>query len=377
MGRAIRLAPDGVLPTLGAQARSRGVRTGWCAGLVLLSACSEAAAPAANDVRDDLHPSLTRAEPARSEPAVISAEASADAGPLPQTARPYEAVATGTVVFQSDVAGRPKIFALDVATGQVRQVTHGADWRDESPRWSPDGQSIAFSSNRAHYGAEPEAGTPDLDVYVMRADGTQVRRLTTDPGNDQDPSWLPDGRSLVFSSDRASRGDLFRVRLADGHTDRLTTNFVGRAIMPAVAPDGSKVAFAAQTLRVGDFWNFQVHILDLATGRTTPVAASGGACWPSWTPDGSAIFNVQLDREPSSIQRRELSGAVAVAHASPTLWSYYPRVSPDGAWLVVSVSPAHHDGENWDLALVSTTDPSRRIPLTTGAGNDRLADWKP
>ncbi len=185
------------------------------------------------------------------------------------------------------------------------------------------------------------------------------------------------GSGLVFSSDRASRGDLFRVRLADGHTERLTTNFVGRAIMPAVAPDGGRVAFAAQTLRVGDFWNFQVHILDLASGRTTPVPASGGACWPSWTADGRAIFNVQLDREPSSIQRRDLSGAVAVAHASPTLWSYYPRVSPDGAWLVMSVSPEHHDGENWDLALVSTTDPGRRIALTTGAGNDRLADWKP
>ena len=236
--------------------------------------------------------------------------------PLPQTASPFQAATTGTLVFQSDVAGRPKIFTVDVATGQVRQITQGTEWRDESPRWSPDGQSIAFTSNRAHYGATPEAGTPDLDVYVMRADGSQVRRITTDPGNDHDPSWLPDGQSLVFSSDRASRGDLYRVRLSDGHTTRLTTNFVGRAIMPAVSPDGAKVAFAAQTLRVGAFWNFQVHLLDLASGRTEPVPASGGACWPAWSPDGRVLYSVQLDSEPSAIQRRDLSnGAVQVAHA--------------------------------------------------------------
>jgi TolB protein len=300
------------------------------------------------------------------------------AGPVPAAAQPFQSVTGGTIVFQSDVQGRPKIFAMDVATGQVRPLTTGTDWRDESPRWSPDGQFIAFTSNRAHYGAQPEAGTPDLDIYVMRADGSQVRRITTDPGNDHDPSWLPDGASLVFSSDRASRGDLYQVRVDDGHTERLTTNFVGRAIMPAVSPDGRRVAFAAQTLRVGDFWNFQVHLLDLASGRTEPIPASGGACWPAWSPDALTLYNVQLDSEPSAIQRRDLaSGAVTLAHANPSLWSYYPRVSPDGQWLAMSLSPEHHEGENWDLALVSTTDPSRRVALTTGAGNDRLPDWKP
>ncbi len=284
----------------------------------------------------------------------------------------------GTLVYQSDAPGRPKIFTIDVASRQVRQVTTGDDWRDESPRWSPDGQWIAFTSNRAHYGSQPEAGTPDLDVYVMRPDGTEVRRITTDPGNDHDPSWMPDGQSLVFSSDRASRGDLYRVRLADGHTDRLTTNFVGRAIMPAVSPDGTRVAFAAQTLRVGAFWNFQVHMLDLASGTTEPVPASGGACWPSWSPDGRILYNVQLEREPSAIQRRDMTaGTVATAHADPSLWSYYPRVSPDGQWLALSVSPEHHEGEDWDLALVSTTDPTERVVLTSGPGNDRLPDWKP
>ena len=237
---------------------------------------------------------------------------------MPQTARPFQSVTTGTLVFQSDIAGRPKLFSMDLANGTVRQLTTGDQWRDESPRWSPDGQFIAFASNRAHYGPQAEQGSPDLDVYVMRADGSQMRRLTSDPGNDADPSWLPDGQSLVVTSDRSSRGDLYRVRLADGHADRLTTNFVGRAIMPAVSPDGRTVAFAAQTLRIGEFWNFQVHLLDLTTGQTRPVTASGGACWPAWSGDGTTLYNVQLDREPTAIQRRALAtGTVSLAHAIP------------------------------------------------------------
>jgi hypothetical protein len=43
----------------------------------------------------------------------------------------------------------------------------------------------------------------------------------------------------------------------------------------------------------------------------------------------------------------------------------------------MSLSPEHHDGENWDLALVSTADPARRVMLTVGPGNDRLPDWQP
>ena len=57
------------------------------------------------------------------------------------------------------------------------------------------------------------------------------------------------------------------------------------------------------------------------------------------------------------------------------LWSYYPRWSPDGARLSMSVSPAHHDGENWDLAVVEVQT-GAWTRLTHGAGNDRLADWK-
>ena len=60
----------------------------------------------------------------------------------------------------------------------------------------------------------------------------------------------------------------------------------------------------------------------------------------------------------------------------PTRWHYYPDFSNDGQWLAFSVSPAHHQGEDWDLAIAAP-DGSKYHRLTTGPGNDRLPDWKP
>jgi Tol biopolymer transport system component len=318
---------------------------------------------------------------AAAAPAVTAESAgSAGARNLPEVVKPFPAGLSGTLVFQSDREGRTKIYSLDLASGQVRPLTDGDAWRDENPRWSPDGTRIAFKSNRAHYsGNAPEQGKADYDLYTMNADGSDVRRLTTDAANEHDPSWAPDGKSIVYSSDKDSRGDLYRLWLANGRVERLTRHFVGRAIMPTVSPDGSRVAFAAQTMRAGQFWLFQVHILDLASKAATPLAGNGGACWPAWMPDSSGLAFVRLDQEPSALATQKLQGGAAAQSLvkDAKLWSYYPDWSPDGRQVAFSVSPAHHDGEDWDLALVDASQPGKFVKLTTGAGNDRLPDWKP
>lgn len=293
----------------------------------------------------------------------------------PQIVAPFPKGLTGTLVFQSDLAGpgnpqgRSRIYTLDLGTGAITAITHGRDHRDENPRWSPDGTRLAFKSNR---------GANNYDLYVMDANGGTVVRLTDHPANDQDPAWMPDGQSLIFTSERDSRGDLYRVWLSDRRVERLTHNFVGRAIMPSVSPDGRSIAFAAQTLERLNFWDFQIHVLDLATGRTRGLDNSGGACWPTWSPDGQSIANVLLATEPSTIQvRRADGGAARTVRGDPSRWHYYPEWSRDGRLLVMSVSPAHHDGEDWDLAITSTDGSRPYQRLTTGPGNDRLPDWKP
>jgi TolB protein len=293
---------------------------------------------------------------------------------LPSAVSPFPTGLTGTLLFSSDRRGpdnpdgRNHLFTLELATRTVTQLTSGGNHHDQSPRWSPDGRRIAFTSSRGG----------NFDLYVMDADGKNVTRVTEHAANDMDPAWMPDMQSLIFSSDRDSRSDLYRVWIADRRVDRLTHHFVGRAIMPNVSPDGTRVAFAAQTLQRLQFWDYQVHVLDLATGRTRPIDNSGGACWPNWSPDGRFLANVLLAKEPSTIQVRNPDGGGArELAADPKRWAYYPDWSKDGRLIALSVSPAHHEGEDWDLALIPA-DGSRPLQkLTAGAGNDRQPDWKP
>ena len=310
--------------------------------------------------------------------AVSLAVGAAQAPPLPQAVRAWTPRA-GTLVFQSDRAGRPAIYTLALASGAVARLSGDPRWTETNPRWSPDGRRVVFASNRAHYeGATPETGTADMDLWLVNSDGSGRIRLTDHPGNDTDPVWDADGQSVVFSSDRDSRGDLYRVRLDTRATTRLTRHFVGRAIMPATGPAGSRLAFAAQTLRMGAFWDFQVHLLDPRSGVTTAVAADAGACWPSWSRDGRLLAHVSLGRDvPSTLRIHDVASGTSRPVPTPRdLWSYYPEWSPDDTMLAFSVSPAHHEGENWDLAVIDLKT-GAWARLTEGAGNDRLPDWTP
>ena len=306
--------------------------------------------------------------------ALLLASLAIQAQSLPTAVSPLPAGATGTLVFQSDRRGpdnpdgRNHIFTLDLSSGRVTQLTSGRNHHDQHPKWSPDGKRISFISSRGG----------NFDLWMMNADGTGVERLTDHAAADYDPIWAHDGQSLIFSSERDSRSDLYRLWLKDRRIDRLTHHFVGRAIMPSVSPDGKSVAFAAQTLQRLQFWEFQIHILDLATGKTRALDNSGGACWPSWSPDGRTLANVLLAKEPSTIQIRNADGnAARELTAMPKMWHYYPDWSKDGRWLALSVSPQHHEGEDWDLALAPADGSRAPARLTTGPGNDRLPDWKP
>ena len=295
----------------------------------------------------------------------------------PSRAVPFPRGLSGTIAFQSDTVtpsnpqGRVRLYTIDVSTGAVTPLGTGGDWNDEQPRWSPDGQRVAFKSNRGG----------SYNLYVMNADGSNVVRLTDHGGNDHDPTWLPDGQSLVFTSDRDrgnGRNDLYRLWLADSSVERLTTFFEGFAMMPSVSPDGGWAAFVSQTFPHEGGWTFQVHVIDLATKMTWPFDLTGPGCWPNWSPDGASIAHVWLGPGPSSIQVISSFGdSPQPVPGEAGRWHYYPDWSPDGQLLAVSVSPEHHDGENWDLAIVdpSRTSPARR--LTVGAGNDRLPDWRP
>ncbi|HEY9231225.1 MAG TPA: S9 family peptidase, partial [Blastocatellia bacterium] len=90
---------------------------------------------------------------------------------------------------------RSHIWVVDVKSGDARITTSGDDWNDSDPQWSPDGTKVAFVSNRT--GKEYEENR-DTDVWVVAATGGTPLKISEHPESDNSPRWSPDGKTIAF-----------------------------------------------------------------------------------------------------------------------------------------------------------------------------------
>jgi hypothetical protein len=152
--------------------------------------------------------------------------------------------------------------------------------RDARPVWSPDGQKIAFESDR----------DGNTNIYVMDADGTSETPLTTDPGSDGRPVWSPDATKIAFMSGRDGNPELY-VMEADGSNEVRLSNDPRIDGSATWSPDGTRLAFArsdpAPFPPVVDIYTVNVDGsgLTLLTGEASGTQDGQ----PVWSPDGSKI----------------------------------------------------------------------------------------
>lgn len=105
---------------------------------------------------------------------------------------------------------------------------------DFQPSWSSR-KKIAFTSDR----------DGDTEIYTMRPDGSQLRKLTSNKTGDEFPNWSPSGRTVFFHREAKGSLDVYRVRARGGGIERLTTHAGGDGL-PAPSPNGRMVAFASE-----------------------------------------------------------------------------------------------------------------------------------
>jgi dipeptidyl aminopeptidase/acylaminoacyl peptidase len=137
--------------------------------------------------------------------------------------------ADGTAGSSRIVPASVHVIAADGS--QPRTLTNRPLAFDANPAWSPDGARIAFESTVDGKRA----------IWVMQADGENLRRLTDGPGADASPAWSPDGSRIAFMSDRDGAPEVYVANRDGSNPVRLTAR--PRSFAPTWAPDGTRLAY--------------------------------------------------------------------------------------------------------------------------------------
>ena len=281
--------------------------------------------------------------------------------------------ANGRIAFQSN---------RHVASGEIYTITPGGTATrttfsngSADPAYSPDGSKIAFVSNN--------------QIFVMNADGTGRRQVTTSPTAKTDPAWSADGTRIAYVSnsfdvDGQTDLEIWSIK-ADGTGRRQLTSNTVSDTQPAWSPLGDRIAFVSN--RTGDT-DRNVYVMDSEgnnqqslTPNSPPSCSSncyeGHDDYPSWSPDGSKIAYIHGDgpaggglpdiwtMDPNGANRGNVSNSNTVSYAQPA-WS--PR---GDRFAAVGATDTNRD------IYVMNADGTGQAPIDTSAANDTVPDWQP
>lgn len=179
----------------------------------------------------------------------------------------------------------PRIYVLRADGGGMRRLTNASNVEDVDPAWRPDGQQIAFARRDAR----------GWRLYLVNADGRRLRAISPTFSDVRTPAWSPNGGRLAFAwlplhpPKMGSMPEQIAVINADGSGLRVLTGnatFTGGAVHPAWSPDGRTILFSART-----------SLAERARADVWSIRPAGGglrrliidASDPAWSPDGHTI----------------------------------------------------------------------------------------
>ncbi|HXY11246.1 MAG TPA: S9 family peptidase [Terriglobales bacterium] len=274
------------------------------------------------------------------------------------------------IVFMQDTGGNElwDIFAEPSDGGEVVNLTSTPDIREESPRWSPDGKTIALNY-------KPKEGTV-YDLALLDWATHKVSKLTHEETKDHSwasVAWSPDGRTLYANRVEVSfsDADIYAVDVSTGKTTNLTPH-QGKVLNLAssLSPDGRTLLLTSN--QKAGYQN--VALLDLATGKLTWVTdtkweANSGDFSPNgksftYTLNADGLTDIYLV-DAASMRAEKLP----VAAGLNTLPAYPNSFSPTGDRLLLSHESSVKPGDLWidDLASREITQLTHSAIASLGA----------
>lgn len=244
-------------------------------------------------------------------------------------------------------------------TGELRQLTsHPAV--DIEPKWSPDGRTLSFASDR----------DGNWNVWTVARNGGDAVRLTADLELVHSTWWSPDGSRLAVAT-AVAQGDGYSghiqiLDLATGSMTRLTSGPVDGA--PCWSPDGRRIAFVSNRSGNWDLWSIGVD-----GGEETQLTTFEGFDHsPRWSPDGSRIAYHSASSGNGDLWIVSVSDSAATRVTVSESFDHFPTWSPDGRWLAFH---SDRDG-SFDIWAIPA-EGGQAIQLTSGPANDQRPAWSP
>lgn len=258
-----------------------------------------------------------------------------------------------------------EIFTMDQDGTGLTQLTANAA-SDFAPEWSPDGQRIAFESDRDLFS----------DVFVMNSDGSGQTNVTNNRAFDRSATFAPDGGRIIFESNLSAGVDnptgdaeIFSVNLDGTDLNQLTKN-TARDSQPNFAPDGRKIAFVSDR-------NFAPGIYTMTADGSKQRKSNRGSgvafASPGWSPDGSRITFASDQEGGYDIYVMRANGAGQqrlTINGLPT--DSGPVFSPDGGQI------AFHTNRDGNFEIYGMrAGGSEPVNLTNNPAGDFTPDWQP
>ena len=181
------------------------------------------------------------------------------------------------------------IWVFDLARGVPTRLTFSSSL-DGHPAWSPDGKTIVFMSDRSG----------QFHIYQTAADGTgNTSPMVVDDAWEYNPSFSPDGRYLTFRRRSTQSGAHFEIWAMPLYGDRKAFPVVqsSDAAHPALSPDGKWLAYSSQESGLPE-----IYVVPFPQGSGKWRVSTGGGDWPRWRHDSKELFYLSVDKKITSAE---------------------------------------------------------------------------